>query len=203
MRDYWDIWQREGGINVRYPINLSSEPFRRDRAVTIFASVAAGLLAVTLGLLVLMIVNERQAKSDLVAAIAQTEKQVAGMASEQATLEASMRKVENADVLERSVFLNTLIARKGISWSRLFADLEQVMPHNVRLVALRPQANAKNEIQLEMTVAAQSIEPVIDLLKRMEGSAVFTVPSMATMLPPSQSEPLYRYRVSVNYAQKL
>ena len=114
-----------------------------------------------------------------------------------------MRKVENADVLERSVFLNTLIARKGISWSRLFADLEQVMPHNVRLVALRPQANAKNEIQLEMTVAAQNIEPVIDLLKRMESSAVFTVPSMATMLPPSQSEPLYRYRVSVNYAQKL
>lgn len=202
MRDYWDIWQREAGINVRYPINLSSEPFRRDRAVTIFASLAAGLLAVTLGLLVLMIVNERQAKSDLVAAIAQTEKQVAGMASEQATLEASMRKVENADVLERSVFLNTLIARKGISWSRLFADLEQVMPHNVRLVALRPQANAKNEIQLEMTVAAQSIEPVIDLLKRMESSTVFTVPSMATMLPPSQSEPLYRYRVSVNYAQK-
>lgn len=203
MRDYWDIWQREAGINVRYPINLSSEPFRRDRAVTIFASLAAGLLAVTLGLLVLMIVNERQAKSDLVAAIAQTEKQVAGMASEQATLEASMRKVENADVLERSVFLNTLIARKGISWSRLFADLEQVMPHNVRLVALRPQANAKNEIQLEMTVAAQSIEPVIDLLKRMESSTVFTVPSMATMLPPSQSEPLYRYRLSVNYAQKL
>ena len=203
MRDYWDIWQREAGINVRYPINLSSEPFRRDRAVTIFASLAAGLLAGTLGLLVLMIVNERQAKSDLVAAIAQTEKQVAGMASEQATLEASMRKVENADVLERSVFLNTLIARKGISWSRLFADLEQVMPHNVRLVALRPQANAKNEIQLEMTVAAQSIEPVIDLLKRMESSTVFTVPSMATMLPPSQSEPLYRYRVSVNYAQKL
>ena len=188
---------------MRYPINLSSEPFRRDRAVTIFASVAAALLAVTLGLLVMMIANERQAKSDLVAAIGQAEKQVAGMANEQATLEASMRKVENADVLERSVFLNTLIARKGISWSRLFADLEQVMPHNVRLVALRPQANAKNEIQLEMTVAAQSIEPVIDLLKRMESSAVFTIPSMATMLPPSQSEPLYRYRVSVNYAQKL
>jgi Tfp pilus assembly protein PilN len=188
---------------VRYPINLSSEPFRRDRAVTVFAGVAAALLTVTLGLLILMIVNERQAKSDLVAAIDQTQRQIATMASEQATLEASMRKPENADVLERSVFLNTLIARKGISWSKLFADMEQVMPHNVRLIAVRPQANAKNEIQVEMTVGAQSIEPVIDLLKRMESSPVFSIPSMATMLPPSQSEPLYRYRVSVNYAQKL
>jgi type IV pilus assembly protein PilN len=99
--------------------------------------------------------------------------------------------------------LNTLIARKGISWSRLFADLEQVLPYNARLIALRPQANARNEIQLEMTIGAQSMEPVIDLLKRMEASPVFSIPSVATMLPPSQSEPLYRYRVSVNYAQKL
>jgi hypothetical protein len=54
-----------------------------------------------------------------------------------------------------------------------------------------------------MTIGAQSMEPVIDLLKRMEASPVFSIPSVATMLPPSQSEPLYRYRVSVNYAQKL
>jgi Tfp pilus assembly protein PilN len=188
---------------MRYPINLSSEPFRRDRAVTVFAAVASGLLVVTLGLLGTMIWNERQAKSDLVAALAQTQQQITAMTNEQTSLEASMRKPENADVLERSVFLNTLIARKGISWSRLFADLEQVLPYNARLIALRPQANARNEIQLEMTIGAQSVEPVIDLLKRMEASPVFSIPSMATMLPPSQSEPLYRYRVSVNYAQKL
>ncbi len=203
MPDCWATWLREGGTSMRYPINLSSEPFRRDRAVTVFAAVAAGLLVITLGLLGTMIWNERQAKSDLVAALAQTQEQIAAMTKEQAALEAAMRKPENADVLERSVFLNTLIARKGISWSRLFADLEQVLPYNARLIALRPQANARNEIQLEMTIGAQSIEPVIDLLKRMEASPVFSIPSMATMLPPSQSEPLYRYRVSVNYAQKL
>ena len=203
MPGCWDIWLRGAETSMRYPINLSSEPFRRDRAVTVFAAVAAGLLVVTLGLLGTMIWNERQAKSDLVATLAQTQQQIATMTTEQTALEASMRKPENADVLERSVFLNTLIARKGISWSRLFADLEQVLPYNARLIALRPQANARNEIQLEMTIGAQSIEPVIDLLKRMEASPVFSIPSMATMLPPSQSEPLYRYRVSVNYAQKL
>jgi len=121
----------------------------------------------------------------------------------QSALEATMRKTENADVLERSVFLNTLIARKGISWTRLFGDLESVMPHNVRLVAIRHQADPKNGIQLEMTVGSQSVEPVVDLLKRMEGSGIFSVPSVNNCLPPSQSEPLYRCRVSVTYAQKL
>ena len=188
---------------MRFPINLASEPFRRDRAVTIASVVLAALLVLTLGLLVLRIVHERDQKRDVREATAQAEVQLARLASEQSALEAAMRKTENADVLERSVFLNTLIARKGVSWTRLFGDLEGVMPHNVRLVAIRPQTDQKNGIQLEMTVGAQSVEPVVDLLKRMEGSGIFSVPSVANCLPPSQSEPLYRCRVSVNYAQKL
>ena len=188
---------------MRIPINLASEPFRRDRAMVVASSVLAGLLLLTLGLLVMLIVNERDQKRDVREATAQAEQQLARLTAEQSTLEATMRKTENADVLERSVFLNTLIARKGISWTRLFGDLEEVMPHNVRLVAIRPQTDPKNGIQLEMTVGAQSVEPVVDLLKRMEESGIFSGPSVANCLPPSQSEPLYRCRVSVNYAQKL
>jgi Tfp pilus assembly protein PilN len=188
---------------MRFPINLASEPFRRDRAMIVASSVLAGLLVVTLGLLVLLIVNERHQKRDVREDTAQAEAQLARLASEQSALEATMRKTENADVLERSVFLNNLIARKGVSWTRLFGDLEGVMPHNVRLVAIRPQTDPNNNVQLEMTVGAQSVEPVVDLLKRMEGSELFSVPSVNNCLPPSQSEPLYRCRVSVNYAQKL
>lgn len=188
---------------MRYPINLASEPFRRDRAVIVASSVLGGLLVVTFGLLVMLIVNERGQKSDVREATAQAEAQIVRLTAEQAALEDSMRKPENADVLERSVFLNTLIARKGVSWTKLFGDLESVMPHNVRLVAIRPQTDPQNNIQLEMTVGAQSVEPVVNLLQKMEGSGIFSVPSVANCLPPSQSEPLYRCRVSVNYAQKL
>jgi Tfp pilus assembly protein PilN len=188
---------------MRYPINLASEPFRRDRAMIVASSVLAGLLVLAFGLLVALIVNERHQKRDVLEATAQAEDQLAKLATEQAGVEAAMRKSENADVLERSVFLNTLIARKGVSWTKLFGDLESVMPHNVRLVAVRPQTDQKNSIQLEMTVGAQSVEPVVDMLKKMEGSGIFSVPSVANCLPPSQSEPLYRCRVSVNYAQKL
>lgn len=188
---------------MRYPINLASEPFRRDRAMVVASAVLAGVLVLTFGLLVALIVNERHQKGDVLAATAQAEHQLARLTAEQTGLEDSMRKPENADVLERSLFLNTLIARKGVSWTRLFGDLEGVMPHNVRLVAIRPQTDQQNNIQLEMTVGAQTVEPVVDLLKRMEGSGIFSVPSVANCLPPSQSEPLYRCRVSVNYAQKL
>lgn len=187
---------------MRYHLNLASEPFRRDRAVTVFAGIASVLLLGTLTLLGLLIYNERQAKSDLLESQAQLEKQSAGMAQQQARLEGTLRNADNADVLERSVFLNTLIARKGISWSKLFADLEKVMPGPVRLVQVRPQADSQNQIRLDMVVGSPSGEPVIELLKRMENSVSFAAPTVNSWQPPTDSEPLYRYRVSVNYVQK-
>ena len=52
--------------------------------------------------------------------------------AEQAKLNATLAKAENAEVLERSLFLNTLIDRKAISWTKILAILKKVMPYNVR-----------------------------------------------------------------------
>ena len=65
------------------------------------------------------------------------------MQPEQAELDAVLRKPENAEVLERSVFLNTLLLRKGISWTRILADLEKTMPHNVRIIQIHPSVDAE------------------------------------------------------------
>ena len=114
-----------------------------------------------------------------------------------------LRTSGNTETLVRNVFLNYLIGRKSISWTRTFGDLEQVMPYSVRLVSIRPQVNNRNEIQLDMVVGCTSVEPIIDLIKRLEASPLFGGTQVHTALPPSQSEPLLRYRISVNYAQKL
>lgn len=187
---------------MRFSINLASEPFRRDRAMTVAWSIVAGFLVITLGMLVYLIVTERQQKRDVLEATDHAETQLARMSGEQSTLEQTMRRAENADVLDQSVFLNTLISRKGVSWTKMFADLESVLPHNVRLISIRPHADPKNNIQLEMVVGSQAVEPVIAMLQNLEKSPVFDNPTMPTALPPTQSEPLYRFRLSVNYAQK-
>ncbi len=78
-----------------------------------------------------------------------------------------------------------------------------MIPHNVRLIAIRPQVNAQNEVLLDMTVGAQSQLPVIEMLKRLEGSPLFGSTQVHNWLPPSQTEPLYRYRVTVSYGRTL
>ena len=189
---------------MRVPINLSSEPFRRDRPIMVASGACAVLLAALLGVLIFLIVSERGEMKQTRASVERLRTQLASMSTEQAKLDATLRQPANAEVLQRSLLLNTLLERKSISWTGIFADLEGVMPQNVRLISVRlPQINSQNEIMLDMVVGAKEPAPVIDFLKRLEASPRFGTVEGHSSLPPSQNEPLYRYRVSVNYAQKL
>ena len=188
---------------MRVPINLASEPFRRDRPM-IAASVAVGALLVgLLFMLIFLAKAERDRARESRQSIARTETQLKTIAQERARLEAVLRQQENAEVLDRSVFLNDLLARKGVSWTRIFSDLEQVTPANVRLITVRPQINANNSLLLDMVVGSQSAESILNFVMKLEASNVFGKTTVHTTLPPSQTDPLFRSRVSVNYAQKL
>lgn len=189
---------------MRIPVNLASEPFRRDRPILIASIAGCVLLFISLLVMVSLILSSRGRAAETRAAVDRFNRQLTTINTEQAKLDATLRRPENAEVLERSVLLNTLIARKGISWTRIFADLEKVMPANVRLIYVRlPQIDASNQVTLDMVVAAQSPEPVVDFLRRLEASPLFGPNSVSTFNPPTQNEPLWRYRVSVSYAQKL
>jgi type IV pilus assembly protein PilN len=56
---------------------------------------------------------------------------------------------------------------------------------------------------LDMWVGSQATDPVVNFIVQLEQSPVFGATTVHNTLPPSQNEPLFRYRVSVNYAQKL
>jgi type IV pilus assembly protein PilN len=190
-------------MTPKVAVNLASEPFERTRPMLVASAVAAVLLVILLAVLVALSVTERGQAAELRQTIARLEARRRNLNAEQARLEATLRQPENAEVLARSLFLNSLLYAKGISWTRLFDDLEKVMPYNVRLISIRPQAGGPGEIQLDMVVGAESAEPVVQLLTRLEGSPMFGATLIHNRWPPTQSEPLLRYRVSVSYVQKL
>jgi hypothetical protein len=189
---------------IQVPINLASEPFRRDRQVLVASAALGVLLIVLLGWQLITINSKRHQSADIQVRINRVNGQLRTITSEQAKLNATLRKPENAEVLERSVFLNTLIDRKSISWTRIFADLEKVMPPTVRLVSVRlPEVDTQNEVQLDMLIGAKEVLPLIELVKRLEASPQFGPTNVQTSQPPSQTDPSYRYHVTVSYAQKL
>jgi len=184
-------------------INLSSEPFRRDRPMLVAVVAATAALS---GLLIYQVALgwiERDQRRDLTASVERAEHTLSSLRQDEVRWSSAFRRPENSDAADYAVFLNGLITRKAISWSRIFADLERVIPHNVRLIAIRPQLNLDNQILLDMTVASSAPEPVVDMLMRLEGSPLFGATAMTGWVPPSQADPLFRYRVNVNYAPQL
>lgn len=191
-------------MRLRVPVNLASEPFIGTRRVVAGTVAAAVLLSTSLALLISLSLMERGHADEMQRTLARLESESRALASERASLEAVLRRPENAAVLERSLFLNELLYAKGISWTRLFDDLEQVMPHDVRLVSIRPQITGQNnQVLLDVVVGAQSEQPVIDLLVRLEKSPRFGRATPHNRMPPTQSEPLLRWRFSANYNQDL
>jgi len=188
---------------MRIPLNLAREPFRRDRPILVASALTALLLFGSLVMLVSLAVSEKQAAQQAQADLTKLNRQLAAIRTEQAKLDRDMRLPGNEVVLDRSILINTLIRRKAISWTRIFSDLATVLPPNVRVIAVRPQVNTKDQLSLDMTVAAETPEPVINFIAKLEGSDVFGAVTPSGITPPTQNDPIYRYRLSVIYAQKL
>jgi hypothetical protein len=79
----------------------------------------------------------------------------------------------NRSTRDQSQFVNGLIQRKAFSWTRVFEDLELVMPPNLHVVSLRPELNEQNQMELEMRVAGDNRSAAVELVHRMEGSKHF------------------------------
>ena len=177
-------------------VNLASVPFRKDRPILV-GSLAVGLLMV--GVLVMMLYLiwiEKDEGKETAATIAKVRSELNKRSAEEARLEEFMRRPENAAVLEKSVLVNLLLRRKGISWTMIFRDLEQVLPYNVKVTQVRPQVNmseqnpGQHDIMLDMTVASQTAEPIIDLIKALESSSLFGETNVASTLPPTETSAL-------------
>jgi hypothetical protein len=188
---------------MRIPINLAREPFRRDRPLLVGSAFAALVLVASLIFLISLAIAERGQTRDTQAMLNRVNRQLTGIDNEQAKLDASMRLPGNEEVLDRSILLNTLIKRKAISWTKIFADLDTVCPPNVRVLAIRPTINEQGGLFLEMQVASDTVEPIIQFMLKLEGSDMFGSIAASGSTPPSQTNPFVRYSITVNYAQKL
>ncbi len=190
-------------------INLASEPFRRERAQNAALAMICAGLTCSLLVLIVMMLHARAQAADLRRGIEADRAELQRLHSQESRFSTFVSKPANADVFATSVLLNDLIARRGVSWTRVFKDLATVMPASVRLVGVRlPQVAAEqgtgiNRVQLDMMVGTDRPEAVIELLRRLQQSSLFGPAQVMTQTPPTQNDPLYKYRVTVNYAQKL
>ena len=70
-------------------------------------------------------------------------------------------------------FLNQLFARKALSWTRVFTEMEKIVPPNLHVVSMKPEYTKTNDLMLRVVVATDSRDRAVELVRRMEKSSHF------------------------------
>jgi type IV pilus assembly protein PilN len=158
---------------MRLDINLATRPYEDAREFWSRWGLGVGLLGLlTLFLLGLTVNDWIKAGRDR-HDIAQLQAQIAERDNERAKAQAFLDLTVNRSTRDQSQFLNGLIQRKSFSWTRVFEDLERVVPPNLHVVSLRPELNEQNQVELSMKVACENRSAAVELVHRMEGSKHF------------------------------
>jgi type IV pilus assembly protein PilN len=158
---------------MRIDINLASQPYEDSRRF--WTQWGAGLLM--LGLLTALLVflavtgfiragHDREQISKLKA-------QIKAYDDEKGRAEAVLNQPQNRAMREQSRFLNDLFQHKAFSWTRVFEDLERVMPAHLHVVSIHPDVASDNSAEIRLLVGGDSKEQALDLVKKMEGSKRF------------------------------
>lgn len=158
---------------MRIDINLASKPYEDARQFWMRWGLGVGLLGlITLALLAFTVHSWIDAGRDR-QTIRDLQRQIAQRDSERAQAQSFLNLPANRSTRDQSQFLNSMIERKGFSWTRVFEDLERVMPANLHVVSLRPEMNEQNQMVLAMKVAGENRSGALELVHHMEQSPHF------------------------------
>ena len=157
---------------MRIDINLATRPYQDSRQFWTYWVTGLGLLALITALLVFMATTGYMRAGHDREQIANLQSQIAAYDREKADAEAVLNQPQNQELREQSQFLNQLFERKSFSWTRVFEDLEQVMPAHLHVISIQP-ASADNNVQLKLVVGGDSQVQALDLVRKMEKSRHF------------------------------
>jgi type IV pilus assembly protein PilN len=158
---------------MRVDINLATQPYEDARRFWFrWGGALAGLGVITLLLLVVTINGWVSARKDR-QMISQYEAQIATREKERTDAQALLNLSQNTTTRDRSQFLNDLFQRKSFSWTRVFEDMERVMPPRLHVVSIRPEQAPGNELEIKLVVAGDSRDRALDLVSKMESSQHF------------------------------
>jgi Tfp pilus assembly protein PilN len=170
---------------MKLPLNLASDPQENLRPYHFGIVVGCLLAAVLLGTL---IQKERRYRTEFRTIIGQTQQkgaEIDRLEQEDLELENWLSTSEVKQIRDRSAFLNSLILQKSLSWTRMFQDLEEILPVQARVTAIRPSFNQSLQAELNLSIGAESVDPLVELLKRLETSEQFGTPLVSGQQFPS------------------
>jgi len=158
---------------MRVDINLASRPYEDSGPLWArWGGALAALALFTLILLYSALSGWAAARKDR-GLIEQRQEQIAARDQQKAKAEETLNLPANRGTRDRAQFLNDLFLRKAFSWTKVFEDLERVMPPRLHVVSIHPDKASDNQLKIKLAVAGESRDRALELVRKMESSQRF------------------------------
>jgi type IV pilus assembly protein PilN len=158
---------------MRIDINLATRPYEDSGPLWWrWGGALAALSLFTLILLYSALSGWAAARKDH-GLIEQRQQQIAARDLQKAKAEETLNLPANRGTRDRAEFLNDLFLRKAFSWTKVFEDLERVMPPRLHVVSIHPDKASDNQLKIKLVVAGESRDRALELVRKMEGSQRF------------------------------
>lgn len=163
---------------MRIHINLATERYEAVRQYLQRVRTLVALMAMVAAILVGYILYQRSHTREIDTKITQARRELSDLNNEKTQAQAILNKPANRGIADQSEFLNELFARKSLSWTGIFSEMERIMPPNIHVVSIKPDYTVNNELVVHMMVATDSRDRAVELVKRMEKSSHFRGPQI-------------------------
>ena len=180
-------------------LNLASKPFSNRSLPWVVTSV---IVVVSLVCLVFIVRATGRANAQSAA----VQKDINTLNQQELALKKQAEAIKNSLTTEQLQILSaahTLVDRKRFSWSRLFADLEAVLPGNVRVkrIGVRGVTMRGDETlaELELTVIEKTPATVTEMIAEMDRGGIFHAELRSQNLSRGRGETGTEYELIVNY----
>jgi Tfp pilus assembly protein PilN len=158
---------------MKIQLNLSTSPRANKRPFLAGAALVGVLGALCALFLSHAAYSSWRSNRDLRGEISRLQDQIRVSRQEQISLESYFRTAQAQQVLDRAGFLNSLIGARSFPWTKIFMDLEPILPAGVRVVSISPKLD-KGRAEIKLIVGAATDDAKIKFLHELEQSKVFS-----------------------------
>lgn len=158
---------------MKIRLNVATRPLETHRRFLAEAAVAGGAgLILLLALSTSVFEAWRQDRGQR-EQIARYQSELVRIGAERQQLAAYFNSPHTRTVMDRAAFLNSLIDQRSFPWTKIFTDLEKVLPPGVRVVSIAPKME-KGQVEVKLVVGAASDKSKVDFLKALQASPAFS-----------------------------
>jgi hypothetical protein len=172
---------------MRVPVNLATKPMLTHRRFLTMCGTCIVLLALPFPWLVWHVYSVRKADAAFRVKSEFSKTEMATLVLRREEMGRFFAQPENAKLNDRAGYINSIIDAQSLNWTRMFLELEQVLPGGVRILNIEPKLDS-GQATVKFTVGAMTEEAKRNFLSSLERSGAFTRVQLMNVRMAEQGE---------------